>query len=549
MPAAEESLIVPRAAPLDVGLVVGGAEETRRVKRLAALYRMLCALLLLVVIAFLDLRALGVKNPYAFVVTSLLFFVYGVASWQWLIRQTRQLALKLTALIAVDTLFVGLLMEFGGASGSGLAVLLIPQLAANAWLLRTRLALFQAAMASLALVTVETMRVLEGGVSAAQLFQTGLTGLGLFAASALGVVLGRYYGVSEKLAAQRGVDLANLEQVNRLIIQDMQDGVLVVDERGIVRRHNAPLERMLGGQTRLRDGMPLAELSPTLEQWWHQWQHEEMDATTTITPESSTRTFQLRFVPVGTDRAAGAIVYVEDLARTQQLAQQLKLAALGRLTGSIAHEIRNPLSAVSQAAQLLHEEELVPPDGKRLLGIIRNNSDRIERIVTEVLQINHRDKRNQQTIHLLPFAKALVEEIAQAGKLPADRIEIAIPEVLTGVFDRGHLEQILWNLVRNAWHFGKKNAGSVRISAHQGYRGDAVILEVTDDGPGVPPQSRSRLFEPFFTTRPGGTGLGLYVARELADANGATLELTDERPGAHFRLVLKRGVDRLLDAQ
>jgi two-component system sensor histidine kinase PilS (NtrC family) len=273
-----------------------------------------------------------------------------------------------------------------------------------------------------------------------------------------------------------------------------------------------------------------------------------MDGTTTITPESSTRTFQLRFVPIAADRRSGTILYVEDLARTQQLAQQLKLAALGRLTGSIAHEIRNPLSAVTQAAQLLHEEGIVPLEGQRLLGIIRNNAERIERIVTEVLQVAHRDKRNQQTIPLASFVDGLVDEITQAAGLPRDRVSLAVPETLTAVFDRGHLEQILWNLVRNAWHFSRRELGSIRISCHQGYRGDAVILQVTDDGPGVPDAVRTRLFEPFFTSRQGGTGLGLYIARELADANGASLELTDHGPGAQFRLVMKRGVDRLPDS-
>jgi two-component system sensor histidine kinase PilS (NtrC family) len=521
------------------------AEQARRVKRLAALYRMLCGLLLLGVIAFVDLRALGIRAPGAFVGASLSFFVYGLASWLWLVRQTTNVPLKLTVLVALDTLFIALLMEFGGTSGLSFAVLLIPQLAANAWLMRNRLAFFQAAITSLALVAFDVWRLYEGTISGAQLFQTGLTGLGFFSAAWLGVILGRYYGASERLAAQREIDLASLEQVNRLIIQDMQDGVLVIDEQGVVRRHNIQLARMLGGSGRVRDGIALADISATLEQYWRQWQHEEMDATTTLTPEGSNHPFQLRFVPIGTERRAGAIIYVEDLARTQQIAQQLKLAALGRLTGSIAHEVRNPLSAVSQAAQLLDEEGFVPAEGRRLLGIIRNNADRIERIVTEVLQINRRDRRNAQTVALKPFLDELCAEIAEAAKLPGDCFSLAVPETLTAIVDRGHLEQIIWNLVRNAWHHSQRKPGSVRLSCHPGYRGDAVILLVVDDGQGVPEADRSRLFEPFFTTRPGGSGLGLYVARELADANGAVLELTDDAPGAHFRLVLKRGVDRL----
>lgn len=524
------------------------AEETRRINRLAGIYRMLCGLLLLAVIAFLDLRSLAIKTPGAFVSTSLFFFLYGVVSWWWITRQSSLIALKLSALIAIDTLFVALLMETGGPSGSSLAILLIPQLAANAWLIRNRLAFFQSALSSLTLITFDVYRLYDGAVGGAQVFQTGLTGLGYFAASALGLILGRYYGASEEISERRQIDLANLEQVYSLIIQDMQDGVLVVDASGRIRRYNQQLLRMVArnGVTSIDDGEMLDTLSPTLYTWWQQWQFDEMDGTTTMSSDSSSRTFQLRFVPIGSTRRNGALIYVEDLARTQQLAQQLKLAALGRLTASIAHEIRNPLSAVNHAATLLDEDDGIPEDSKRLVGIIRNNAMRIERIVTEVLQINKRDKRSQATIALQPFVGGLVEEICAAEKIAADVMVVQIPRELTIIFDRGHMEQILWNLVRNAWHYSQKKGGSIRIDGHPGYRGDAVILRVVDDGPGVPPEVRAQLFEPFFTTRQGGTGLGLYMARELAEANGATLELTEEHPGAHFRLILKRGIDRLL---
>ena len=115
-----------------------------------------------------------------------------------------------------------------------------------------------------------------------------------------------------------------------------------------------------------------------------------------------------------------------------------------------------------------------------------------------------------------------------------------VPDDLLVIFDRGHLSQIVWNLVRNAWQHCKKQTGSIVITARPGYMGDAIICELNDDGPGIPAEARTTLFEPFFTTRPGGTGLGLYIARELADANGAALELLPKGPGAHFRLTLKR---------
>jgi two-component system sensor histidine kinase PilS (NtrC family) len=128
-------------------------------------------------------------------------------------------------------------------------------------------------------------------------------------------------------------------------------------------------------------------------------------------------------------------------------------------------------------------------------------------------------------------------------------LAIDITDDLLVVFDRGHLNQIFWNLVRNAWQHCQKREGSIRIAARAGYMGDAVICELADDGPGVPSEFRAQIFEPFFTTRPGGTGLGLYIARELADANGAALELLPKSPGAVFRMTFKRALTPASAAQ
>ena len=248
----------------------------------------------------------------------------------------------------------------------------------------------------------------------------------------------------------------------------------------------------------------------------------------------------MRLVRIGSGLNGGTLIYLEDLGRAQTEAQQMKLAAMGRLTASIAHEVRNPLSAINQAAQLLEEDKAVAPDGMRLLAMIRNNSKRIDRIVGEVLQLNRRDRQQPETILLADFLRSLCEEIVQAENIPAGSIQIIAPDDLVVIFDRGHFNQILWNLVRNAWQHCQKREASVRLNARAGYMGDAVIFELADDGPGIPAELRGQIFEPFFTTRVGGTGLGLYIARELADANGSTLELLQKSPGAQFRMTLKR---------
>ena len=538
----DPSPAIPPYSPPPMPATIAGS--SRRILWIVGLFRAVSGALLLGLALLLDLRALNVTTPNSFLTAASLYFVFGLAAFGWIQQERLPLALSQTlfGLLAGDVLFLALLMVAGGSTGAPLPILLFPQLAASGWLLRTQTAFFHAAIAALVLLGLETYRMLGGGIPATQLFQTALICLGYFAMVATAVVIGRYTKASEDLAAQRGIDVANLEQVNRLIIQDMQDGVLVVDLTGVVRGHNAQVTRLLGGFGRMRGGMRLAEFSTTLHDYWRRWNEDFSEPLPPFKVETTQRLLRVRLVRIGSGLNGGTLIYLEDLGRAQNEAQQMKLAAMGRLTASIAHEVRNPLSAINQAAQLLEEDGSVAPEGQRLLGMIRSNAKRIDRIVGEVLQLNRRDRQQPEVIPLGDFIRTLAEEIVQAEAIPSGGVVIDIAEDLLVMFDRGHLNQIGWNLVRNAWQHCQKREGSIRITARPGYMGDAVICELSDDGPGVPAEFRAQIFEPFFTTRPGGTGLGLYIARELADANGAALELLARSPGAIFRMTFKRAL-------
>ncbi len=535
----------PTAPPFEPPLPVSSRDSARRILWIVGLYRAICGVTLLGLALLLDLKMLAVATPNTFVTAAAVYFLFGLITFWWTQRDTLPLALApLTSTLLVgDVVCIALVMYAGGGTGGSLPILLFPQLAASGWLLRTRTAFFHAALATVILLGLDVYRLIEGQIGGAQPFQTGLIGFGYFATVGVAVALGAYTKASEDLAAQRGIDVANLEQVNRLIIQDMQDGVLVVDLNGVVRGHNAQVTRLLGGFGRMRGGMRLAEFSGTLHDYWRRWQEDYSETLPPFKVEPTQRLLRVRLVRIGSGLNGGTLIYLEDLGRAQTEAQQMKLAAMGRLTASIAHEVRNPLSAINQAAQLLEEDGAVAPGGQRLLNMIRNNAKRIDRIVGEVLQLNRRDRQQPEVIACGEFMRSLIDEIVQAENMPAGGVVMQIPDELTVLFDRGHVNQIVWNLVRNAWQHCQKKEGSIRISARAGYMGDAVICELNDDGPGIPAELRGQIFEPFFTTRPGGTGLGLYIARELADANGAALELLPKGPGAHFRLTMKRAVN------
>ncbi|MEK7836200.1 MAG: HAMP domain-containing sensor histidine kinase, partial [Pseudomonadota bacterium] len=226
--------------------------------------------------------------------------------------------------------------------------------------------------------------------------------------------------------------------------------------------------------------------------------------------------------------------------RVQAQARQMKLAALGRLTANMAHEIRNPLSAISYATELLQEEPVVGDTVARLLAIIHDNTQRLDRMVQDVLQLNRRDRAHREVFEVGEFLRKFADEFCQTEKIPRAVIGLELnaePEVS---FDHSHLIQVMWNLCRNALRHCRRQDASMRIVVSVVSGGDSVRLDVLDDGPGVPPELRSQLFEPFFTAVSSGTGLGLYIAREICAANDATLDYVETPSGAQFT-VLSRG--------
>jgi two-component system sensor histidine kinase PilS (NtrC family) len=239
-------------------------------------------------------------------------------------------------------------------------------------------------------------------------------------------------------------------------------------------------------------------------------------------------------VSAGAAGDSSTLVFLEDLSKLQEQAQQLKLAALGRLTANIAHEIRNPLSAITHAGDLLQEEQR-GPNKERMVQIIRDNARRLERMVHDVLELSRRDRVQPETIRMRPYLLTFIEEVAQNDSIPSESFRIDAAEDITLEFDRAHLNQVLWNLLHNAWRHCRRLAGSVRITVLR--RANRVELHVIDDGEGVARELQAQLFEPFFTTFASGTGLGLYIARELCAANGASLEYLDRDPGADFRIL------------
>ncbi len=496
-------------------------------------YRMAVAVLaLLVVVVFGDSLSLGSHNLALFAYVSV-FYVAAAAAFHFSMRKWKSwFNAQLTVQVLADVVAISLLMYSSSGIRSGLGVMMMISLAGAALVSRGTLMLFYAAMASIAVLVEQTYWVLVEDHATASFLQPGLLSIGFFATALITNQLAQRLIMNERVARLRGTDLANQLRINQLVIQDVQVGVMVVDANGLVRLHNRQVVELLGSDIPELD--QIERYSDEIAGHLRAWRSLAGPSAVSFRMPETTKLVRARFVEAGVGGGSFALIFLEDLSRQQEQAQQLKLAALGRLTANIAHEIRNPLSAITHASDLLMED-LRAESRARLVSIIKENSRRLDRMVKDILELSRRDRGQPDRILLPEHLHGFVEEFSRNESIPVGCIMLEDSDDAQIEFDKTHLHQVLWNLLRNAWRHSKKEARSVRIMVSR--RGARVELHVKDDGSGVPPDLQAQLFEPFFTTFSSGTGLGLYIARELCAANGASLEYLGHGEGADFRIL------------
>lgn len=448
-------------------------------------------------------------------------------------RYERRFNLQLSIQVACDVLFLTVLMYASGGAKSGFAIMLVVVVAGAALVGHGRLTLFFASLATLAVLIEQATRLLRFGAEADDFIQTGFISIGFFATATIARGLAQKVVTNERLARQRGIELADQIRINRQVIQDMDDGVLVVDAAGVVCLLNPQAQALLSISR--SSGSPLADYWPDLAA--RLGLHQTTGEITDVQQAPNGKSLLYRLLP--SEEGGNTLIFIQDLGRVQAQAQQLKLAALGRLTANIAHEIRNPLAAIMSAGELLADEQRADTRA-RLVRIIGDNGNRLNRLVGEVLDLGRRDRVQQESINLPAFLGQFIEEYSLQDANAASRIRLAIQGGTAVCFDRAHLYRIVENLVTNALRYASSAPGAVQINVAAGLP-ERIELHIIDDGPGIADADLVKVFEPFFTTRSGGTGLGLYIARELSEANGAQLDLVGGPGGAHFRVIAKEG--------
>jgi two-component system sensor histidine kinase PilS (NtrC family) len=516
-------------------------EASRRVLRLVGSFRCIVGVLLIVVVMLSPAEPmLGARYPELFLATAILYTAFAAV---FLVHQASRPIpgpMRIPLQLAVDILCVTVLMHASGGVRSGLGALLVVFVGAASLSLPGRYAFFAAAVATFAVLGEQLTAAMQNLADANGFLPAGVLGAIIFMIASAAYPLARRLEESEALAHQRGIDLANLAQLNEYIVQNLRESIVVVDADDDIRLINQPAIEQLASRGRAA-GQPLGSVSPELHRLLAHWRHDHdpRGATPSFVTADGTNQINTYIAPLDGRRDGAVLIFLEDAAALAEKVQQSKLAALGRLTASIAHEIRNPVGAMSHAGQLLQESPGIGAQEQRLLNIIDTNSRRVSDIVENILQLSRREATRPQLIALRPWVHSFIAEFVSTLELFENQVHAGPGEDVEVRMDPGHLHQIVWNLCENAVKYASE-AGGVAVELSWGRMAGSrrPYLEVADRGPGVADELRDRVFEPFATTRSGGTGLGLFISRELAECNRAALTYEPRRGGGSvFRIV------------
>ncbi len=514
-----------------------------RVLTLVNLFRLLVAVLLMVMFLTITPRRVGQAYPALFVGAIAAYFAYGMLSIATVKRHWPEVSIQTIAGLCVDVIAIAVLTYASGGTSSGLASLLVLPIGAISFVVRQRLALMFAAIAALADLVQQTLTSLAVGGEGSDFASAGIIGAVIFIVT-LGVgPLARNLRESEERVRQREVDVANLAELNQFIVQHLRESILVVDANNTIRLINESAALLLQGAS-VPQGTPLGEVSPRLLYLLETWRRRSDDwhlATLTMLASDGGTLVQPHFVSLDSSGKGPTLVFLEDTTLIVERVQQSKLAALGRLSASIAHEIRNPVGAMSHAAQLLAEAPALTPQERRLADIITSNGERVSTIINNVLQLSRRDATRPERIELNAWLGEFLAEFRQTSEVDERAIHLAGPAGDLDVrVDPSHLYQLMWNLCENALKYGRRDDDDAPVELRTGRisTSDRPFLEILDRGPGIAPPDAERIFEPFFTGSKGGTGLGLFIARELAQCNRAALIYEPRSGGGSvFRIV------------
>jgi two-component system sensor histidine kinase PilS (NtrC family) len=512
--------------------------------RILALYRLIVSIAITILFGLFNLdKEFFTSDPTLFLSVCYFYVVFACLFLLLAYRRSPPFKFQLAAEAIADIFFIVLMIYARGSVGATLGSLMIISVSGSSILMSRRMAMAYVSFISLVLLTLAGLTYLDNKADSATFTNIGTLCIGLFITALVSNTLSRYAQEYELLAKKRGIDLLNLEQLNEYIVAQLQSGVLALNHQKIIRLANTAACDMLHATRNEMVGKTLEQVCPLLNQALDRWTASPLSLMPAITLHHQ-QVF-LNFMPIGSQGAHGTLILLENENEVNLRIQDAKLASLGRLTAGIAHEIRNPLGAISHATQLLAESEELNDENRRLTEIITHQSARLNTLIKNVLDLAKRNKPHQSDIHLQTLLSRFIDTFSCQHPLSPNQIRLLhCPPELSVKMDSSHLDQILWIVCDNAFKHAQNDTIEVTLEAGNGSDLNICWLRVCDNGHvPVDAQQAEKIFEPFYTTHGQGTGLGLYLAREICENNGARIVLDQtDSTGTCFKLLLQRTV-------
>ncbi len=483
-----------------------------------------------------------------FIATSIIYLISSLFFFAGIARQNPKLEIQVIIHTLVDIFCIIILMHATGGIRTGLGMLLIISISMSSLFLKKQLAILFAAIATLAIITEQIYSQVVYINHSPAFTQSGLLGILIFISAFLTIYTAKRLKESEKLAEETSAELETIVQMNEHIIRSMRTGILVIKNDGLIlMANNAALELLghitIDSQTNLKDA------ASDLCKRFIEWNNNTIQNQQPIQQAQGLPDLQPGFSPIDQtnnpdDKHQGrTLIFIEDATQIAQRFQQVKLASLGRLTASIAHEIRNPLAAINHAGQLLGETSTDASE-KKLTSIINTQAKRLNGIVENVLQLSRQQRGTPEAINLYQWLIQFREECVATHNLQLPQIQINIhPQSIKILFDSNQLHQVMWNLCANAINHSNMEHSTIIINI-QGKIDDnsrQPYVDIIDNGPGIDKETQALIFDPFFTTSSEGTGLGLYITKEVIESNRAKIRhISPATGGTCFRIYFQQ---------
>ena len=448
----------------------------------------------------------------------------------------------LFAMLLVDVVAINLMLYSSGGMAGSMGYLLMVTVAASGTFLSTRLALSIAAIASFIPVSIAMSEFVLSNGGQGQVMRSGVFGILLFATALIFIYLAKRLTLVEELAESESRAATRLQHINDLVFNKMLTGIIVFDSDFRIEQLNERASLLLGSSNSQKllarhDSLnQVADLLP----YYHEWKANPQRQLPTFRCKNSDIPLQISFSEIRSNSVVDTILFIEDARTLSQHAQQLKNSSLGALTSSIAHEIRNPLGAISHAAQLLQESSL-PESDQQLVDVVLRHSTRVDKLVRDILQLSRQQAPQISVTNIYDNCILSKTQVEESHQFQNPQIHIdGSAQAVNAPFDSGQLQQVLINLISNALRHSEKKTGLPWVAIRFDYQTDMnlAMLKIYDRGAGISAANTNKIFEPFFTTEKQGVGLGLYIARELCEINFATLSYVYESPAeGYFKIV------------